>query len=94
MPANLTPACKVAEAAFRKARDPGERLERLRDMLLVIPRHKGTDHVPMLPIWRSLIRAQRPRIFCHSLNSSHFAGPTDCGDVMPYSRASLMAALR
>jgi ribosome-interacting GTPase 1 len=45
MPANLTPEYKAAEAAFRKARDPGERLERLREMLRVIPKHKGTDHL-------------------------------------------------
>src|SRR5262249_27688713 len=45
MPANLTPEYKAAEAAFRKARDPKERLERLREMLRVIPKHKGTDHL-------------------------------------------------
>ncbi len=45
MPANLTPEYKAAEAAFRKARDPRERLERLREMLRVIPKHKGTDHL-------------------------------------------------
>ena len=45
MPANLTPEYKVAEAAFRKAREPKERLELLREMLRVIPKHKGTDHL-------------------------------------------------
>src|SRR5262252_9373841 len=45
MPANLTPEYKAAEAAFRKARDPSERLERLREVLRVIPKHKGTDHL-------------------------------------------------
>lgn len=45
MPANLTPEYKSAEAAFRQARDPKERLERLREMLRVIPKHKGTDHL-------------------------------------------------
>ena len=45
MPANLTPEYKAAEAAFRKARDPQERLEWLRQMLRVIPKHKGTDHL-------------------------------------------------
>ena len=45
MPANLTPEYKAAEASFRKARDPTERLERLREMLRVIPKHKGTDHL-------------------------------------------------
>ncbi|MGH7318922.1 MAG: TGS domain-containing protein [Candidatus Rokuibacteriota bacterium] len=45
MPANLTPEYRAAEAAFRKARDPRERLESLREMLRVIPKHKGTDHL-------------------------------------------------
>src|SRR5919197_5549749 len=45
MPANLTPEYRSAEAAFRKARDPRERLEHLREMLRVIPKHKGTAHL-------------------------------------------------
>jgi ribosome-interacting GTPase 1 len=45
VPANLTPDYKAAEAAFRKARDPRERLECLREMLRLIPKHKGTDHL-------------------------------------------------
>jgi hypothetical protein len=45
MPANLTPEYKAAESAFRKARDPRERLECLREMLRTIPKHKGTDHL-------------------------------------------------
>ena len=45
MPANLTPEFKAAEAACRKARDPKERLEWLREMLRAIPKHKGTDHL-------------------------------------------------
>jgi ribosome-interacting GTPase 1 len=45
MPANLTPDYKAAQAAFRKARDPRERLICLREMLRVIPKHKGTDHL-------------------------------------------------
>jgi ribosome-interacting GTPase 1 len=45
MPANLTPEYKAADAAFRKARDLHERLDCLREMLRVIPKHKGTDHL-------------------------------------------------
>lgn len=45
MPANLTPAYKAAEAAYKQASDPKERLELLREMLRVIPKHKGTDHL-------------------------------------------------
>lgn len=45
MPANLSPEYKAAEAAFRRTRDPRERLEWLREMLRTIPKHKGTDHL-------------------------------------------------
>src|SRR5512137_1523881 len=45
MPANLTPEYKEAEAAYRAAREPRERLEGLREMLRTIPKHKGTDHL-------------------------------------------------
>jgi len=45
VPANLSPEYKAAEAAFRKARDPRERLDLLREMLRTIPKHKGTDHL-------------------------------------------------
>jgi hypothetical protein len=45
MPANLTPEYKAAETAYRKAREPRERLECLREMLRTMPKHKGTDHL-------------------------------------------------
>jgi ribosome-interacting GTPase 1 len=45
MPANVTPAYKAAEAAYREARDPRERLECLREMHRTIPKHKGTEHI-------------------------------------------------
>ena len=45
MPANLTPEYKTAEAAFKRASDPKERLELLRTMLRALPKHKGTDHL-------------------------------------------------
>lgn len=45
MPANLSPEYKAAEAAYRKTRDPRERLEWLKEMLRTIPKHKGTEHL-------------------------------------------------
>jgi hypothetical protein len=45
VPANLSPEYKAAEAAYRKTRDPRERLEWLREMLRTIPKHKGTEHL-------------------------------------------------
>ncbi len=45
MPANLSPEYKEAEQAYRRAREPRERLERLKEMLRTIPKHKGTEHL-------------------------------------------------
>jgi len=45
MPTNVTPGYKKAEEAYRKAREPRERLDCLREMLRTIPKHKGTDHL-------------------------------------------------
>jgi len=45
MPANLSPEYKAAAETLRQARDPEQRLECLREMLRLIPKHKGTDHL-------------------------------------------------
>ncbi|AGW90453.1 MULTISPECIES: TGS domain-containing protein [Cupriavidus] len=45
MPANLTPEYKQAEQAYRLARQPREQLECLKEMLRVIPKHKGTERL-------------------------------------------------
>jgi ribosome-interacting GTPase 1 len=43
--ANLSPEYKAAQEAYRRAREPKERLEGLREMLRTIPKHKGTEHI-------------------------------------------------
>jgi uncharacterized protein len=43
MPANLTPDYQAAEQRYREATTPEEKLEALREMLAVIPKHKGTE---------------------------------------------------
>lgn len=43
MPANLPPQYLEAEKKYRLAKDPEEKIEALRVMLAVMPRHKGTD---------------------------------------------------
>lgn len=43
MPANLTPQYREAEERFRQAASREEKLEALREMLAVIPKHKGTE---------------------------------------------------
>ena len=45
MPTNVSPEYKAAEAEFRKARTPEDRLQWLREMLRTIPKHKGTEHL-------------------------------------------------
>ena len=45
MPTNVTPEYKKAEEAYRQARDPGDRLDCLRELLRTIPKHKGTEHL-------------------------------------------------
>ena len=45
MPTNVTAEYKKAEQAFRRAREPRERLECLREMMRTIPKHKGTEHL-------------------------------------------------
>ncbi len=45
MPANLTPEYIKAEEWFRKATTNDEKILALEQMLRVIPKHKGTDHM-------------------------------------------------
>ena len=43
MPANLTPDYERAELRCRQAGSDEERLEALREMLSLLPKHKGTE---------------------------------------------------
>ena len=45
MPTNVSPEYKKAEEAFRRAREPKDRLACLKEMLRTIPKHKGTEHL-------------------------------------------------
>ena len=45
MPANLTPQYKEAEQRYRQARNLPARIAALQEMMAVIPKHKGTDHM-------------------------------------------------
>ena len=45
MPANLTPIYREAEARFKAAVTREERIAGLEEMLRVIPKHKGTEHL-------------------------------------------------
>src|SRR5512139_1895911 len=45
MPANLPPDYHRAEERFRAARTPQDKIAALEEMLRVMPKHKGTDHL-------------------------------------------------
>ena len=45
MPANLPPDYFAAEKRYREARKPQEKIDRLHEMLALMPKHKGTDHL-------------------------------------------------
>ncbi len=45
MPANLPPQYFEAEKRFRAAKSPPEKMAVLEEMLAIMPKHKGTDHL-------------------------------------------------
>jgi ribosome-interacting GTPase 1 len=45
MPANLPPQYFEAERNFRAAKAPAEKIAALEEMLAIMPKHKGTDHL-------------------------------------------------
>ena len=45
MPANLPPQYFDAEKNFRAAKSPAEKIAALEEMLAIMPKHKGTDHL-------------------------------------------------
>ncbi len=45
MPANLTPAYYKAQERYRASSEPREQLAALKEMLQLIPKHKGTEHM-------------------------------------------------
>ena len=45
MPANLPPQYQRAEQRYREAIAPEDKVEALEEMMRIIPKHKGTDHM-------------------------------------------------
>jgi len=45
MPANLPPQYYAAEKVFRTAKTPLEKIAAVEEMLAIMPKHKGTDHL-------------------------------------------------
>ena len=45
MPANLTPQYRLAEQRYKQATTLSEKIDALRNMMAIIPKHKGTEHL-------------------------------------------------
>ncbi len=45
MPTNVTPQYREAEERFRQAKTPQAKIVALQEMLSIMPKHKGTDHL-------------------------------------------------
>lgn len=45
MPTNVTPEFRKVQKQYRKVRDPVERIELIKEMLRLVPKHKGTEHL-------------------------------------------------
>ena len=43
MPANLTPQYFAAEERYKQAKDDRQKMKALKEMLAIIPKHKGTE---------------------------------------------------
>jgi len=56
MPANLPPQYHQAEKRYREAKDPDEKIDALEEMMAIMPKHKGTDHL------RAELRARMARL--------------------------------
>ena len=45
MPTNVTPQYRKAEEAYRQATTTEDRIARLEEMIALLPKHKGTEHL-------------------------------------------------
>jgi len=101
MPANLSPEYKRAEQAFRAAREPGERLDCLKEMLRTIPKHKGTEHIQadiksrIKQLGDELLEPRRGPARGGSVHSVHREGAAQIGLIGPPNsgKSSLHAIL-
>lgn len=90
MPANLTPQYLEAERNYRTAKTPLEKIAFLEEMLSVMPKHKGTDHLradirtKIAKITQSLDKktaTQRASMMIEKVGAGQFAviGPPNTG---------------
>jgi len=98
MPANLTPIYRDAEARYKAAVTREEKIAGLEEMLRVIPKHKGTEHLQGDLRSRLSKLRQEPRKKAGSKGLSHRLPKEGAGQVAlvgaPNSgKSSLVAAL-
>ena len=68
MPTNVPPQYREAEERFRQAGTVQEKIAALQDMLAIMPKHKGTDHL------KAQLRARMSRLMAELEGPSHSPG--------------------
>ena len=68
MPTNVPPQYREAEERFRRAGTAQARIAALQEMLAIMPKHKGTDHL------KAQLRARLSRITAELEDTSHGPG--------------------
>jgi uncharacterized protein len=84
VPANLPPQYFAAEKNFREAKDPQEKIAALEEMIAVMPKHKGTDHL------KAELRARISKL---NQEAGHHAGGTRASMVVEREGAGQVAVI-
>ncbi len=103
MPTNVTPQYREAEERFREARTTPAKIAALREMLAIMPKHKGTDHLKAQlrgRLSRLLVELEEPSSAKRAGRTEPFSlpkqgggratlvGPTNVGKSLLLSRAT------
>ena len=76
MPTNVPPQYREAEQRFREARSPQAKVAILQEMLSIVPKHKGTDHL------RAQLRARMSKLMDELARSVQGAQDGTCRPVL------------
>jgi ribosome-interacting GTPase 1 len=68
MPTNVPPQYREAEDRFRRAGTVQEKIATLQEMLAIMPKHKGTDHL------KAQLRTRMSRLMAELEGASHSSG--------------------
>ena len=100
MPANLTPQYLSAEKRYKEARTPEEKISTLQEMLKLIPKHKGTDHLQgdIKRRLKQLREAPKKKSGVRRVISPYVIGRAGAGQVVLFGppnsgKSALMAAV-